>query len=60
MFVRSEDNEADLMTKNPTMAENERHSIKLVDEVPEILISDEHGKIMNTVKGKQSNDQKIG
>ena len=36
-FVKSEDNEADILTKNATRAEHERHSPKLVEEVPDSL-----------------------
>ncbi len=39
IFVRSEDNEADTMTKNPTQAEFERHTPKMVGVVPEELRS---------------------
>ena len=39
IFVRSEDNEADTMTKNATQAEFERHTPKLVGVVPETLRS---------------------
>ena len=37
IFVKSADNEADLMTKNPTSAEHKRHAPKLVTEVPDDL-----------------------
>ena len=37
IFVKSADNEADIMTKNPTKLEHEKHSVKLVEEVPEFL-----------------------
>ena len=33
-FIKSIDNDADIMTKNPTKAEHERHAPKLVEEVP--------------------------
>ena len=36
-FVRSEDNTSDILTKNPTRQEHERHAPKLVGEVPEDL-----------------------
>ena len=37
VFRRSEDNEADMMTKNATHAEFVRHTPKLVAEVPQDL-----------------------
>ena len=36
-FVKSAENEADIMTKNATRAEHDRHSTKLISEVPEAL-----------------------
>ena len=39
VFVHSEDNEADILTKNATNVEHCRHAPKLVDEVPEELHS---------------------
>jgi hypothetical protein len=38
VFVKSEDNEADILTKNPTKVEHEKHSKKLVDKIPEELL----------------------
>ena len=35
IFVKSSENEADILTKNPTKAEHERHSAKLIGMVPE-------------------------
>ena len=37
IYVKSEDNEADIMTKNPTKEELVRHLSKLVSQVPESL-----------------------
>ena len=39
IFTRSDDNEADMMTKNATRQEFEKHSPKWVDEVPEELLA---------------------
>ena len=39
IFTRSEDNEADVMTKNATKQEFEKHSPKWVDKVPEELLA---------------------
>ena len=36
-FVKSADNEADLMTKNPTKAEHDCYALKLVASVPNTL-----------------------
>jgi uncharacterized protein (DUF1697 family) len=37
IFVRSEENEADILTKNPTKEEHERHAKKWVSKVPNEL-----------------------
>ena len=37
-FVRSEENEADILTKNATAHEHEKHSKKLVGEIPNHLL----------------------
>ena len=37
-FVKSEDNEADILTKNATKDEHERHSKKLVTNIPKELL----------------------
>ena len=37
-FVRSEDNEADILTKNPTKAEHEKHATKFVSAIPDYLL----------------------
>ena len=37
VYVKSEDNTADILTKNPMAAEHEKHASKLVMEVPESL-----------------------
>jgi len=36
-FVRSENNIADILTKNATKAEHERHAPKMIGEVPKVL-----------------------
>ena len=38
-FVRSENNEADIMTKNPTKEEFNKHSPKLVQKLPEEFLA---------------------
>ena len=38
-FRRSEENEADMMTKNPTQKEFEKFSEMLVGKVPEVLLA---------------------
>ena len=38
MHSEGGDNESDLMTKNPTSAEFEKHSPKMCSEVPEELL----------------------
>ena len=38
-FVKSENNELDIMTKKPTQKEFEKHSPKLVEIVPEELLA---------------------
>ena len=37
VFRRSEDNEADMMTKNATQKEFEKHSSKMVCKIPKVL-----------------------
>ena len=37
VFVRSDQNDSDILTKNPTRVEFERHGKKLVAEVPGVL-----------------------
>jgi uncharacterized protein (DUF1697 family) len=38
IFVRSEENEADILTKNPTKEEHEKHVKKWVSKVPNELL----------------------
>jgi len=40
IFVKSEENEADILTKNPTNQEHEKHAVKWVSEVPLELLKD--------------------
>ena len=61
IFVKSKDNEADIMTKNPTYDEHERHSKKLVGEVPEsyrIRVEKEE-KINDSKNKKQEGCQNV-
>ena len=45
IYIRSENNTAGILTKNPTRAEYERHAPKLVAEIPIVLreVSDNEG-----------------
>ena len=40
IFLRSEENTTDILTKNPTRQEFERHAPKLVTEAPQVLIDE--------------------
>ena len=53
IFVRSEDNEANIMTKNATKAENECCTMILVDEVPDFLINAE-GELADNRKRREA------
>ena len=39
VFIRSEANEADILTKNPTKQEHDQHASKWVEEVPEEILN---------------------
>ena len=48
VFVRSEDNEADILTKNATREEMDKHAPKLVDKIPNELLTSLDMKTYNT------------